>query len=110
MEQRDFFYVIFWSFAMAFVAYFLGFGPIAAAFFAMSLAGCAVLERVENPIYMVGAAVVALGFVSYFSTSFYFLSDRVSMGMMLFLVLPGVLSEVRKLTGSKAPAAKEATH
>ncbi|MFA5077294.1 MAG: hypothetical protein WC488_02615 [Candidatus Micrarchaeia archaeon] len=98
MEKGDFFYAIFWSFAMAFAAYFLGFGPVAAVFFAMALVGCAAVEKIENAAYVAGTALVALAFASYFSASFYFLTDRVAVGMLMFFVLPAVLLEVRKLT------------
>lgn len=95
MEQKDLLYVVFWSFAMAFVLYFLGFGEKALFLFALSLVGAAFAERMENLPYAVGAAFLALAFAAYFGKTLAF-AGQIFVACLLFLLLPFILLEVRK--------------
>ncbi|VVB98223.1 Uncharacterised protein [uncultured archaeon] len=96
MEQRDILYLIFWSFAASAGAFFLGFGEKSLFLFALSLTGIAFAERMERSLYAVGSVFLALAFAVYFGKSAALIS-QVFIASLLFLLLPFLLLELRKI-------------
>lgn len=94
MEKRDIFYLLFWSFAIAFTLYFLGFGN-APFFFAMSLVGSAFVEKLDRAWYALGVIFLSLAFAFYFKKTFIFIGKEF-LDALLFLFLPFMLFEIRK--------------
>lgn len=101
MEQRDLLYIIFWSLAMSIAAYFLGFGEKSVFLFALALVGTAMAEKLERTTYAVGAVFLALAFAAYFGKSSAYFLGQVFAASLLFLLVPFLLLELRKLIGKK---------
>lgn len=94
MERKELFYVLFWSFAIACVFFFIGFKEKAFFLFSLSLVGFVFVEKM-NLAYALGAAFLAFAFSIYFGKTFMFV-DRQFIALPLFLVFPFVLIEIRK--------------
>ena len=95
MEQKDALYVVFWSAALAFALYFFGFREIAPFLFSVALVGAVFAERMESLPYAVGSAFIALVLFIYIMLSMFFLAPDL-IAVLLFLLFPFVLMEVRK--------------
>ncbi len=95
MEPRDLLYVLFWSFAIAFALFFMGFGDKVVFLFSLSLVGTVFVEKMESAPHAIGALFLAVAFSVYFGKNLVFTS-QLFVASLLFLLLPFVLMEVRK--------------
>lgn len=103
MELRDALRMAFGSLAAAGAAYFLGFGNEAVFLFALSVLGAAFVEKVDSVPYAFAAVFAAVALASYIYKRLLFTNPAFAIPL-LFVFLPFLLMEARKLGLFAAPA------